>query len=144
MDNWTIAISLMFPTEAHMVQGYLESEGIETIMKDEMTIQVNNFYSNAIGGVKILVRDVDLERTLQLLEKGGYLKTEKLTKIEKVKLEKDTNKSQCPFCHSENIGKSKSPGYIMLISSLILGAIIPILRRTNICFDCGKEWKFEK
>lgn len=144
MDNWTIAISLMFPTQAHIVQGYLESEGIETIMKDEMTTQINNLYSNAIGGVKILVRDVDLERALQLLEKGGYIKAEKVTKIEKVKLEKDTNKSLCPFCHSDNIGKSKSPGYIMLITSLILGAIIPILRRTNICFDCGKEWKYKK
>lgn len=144
MDNWSIAISLMFPTQAHLVQGYLESEGIETILKDEMTAQVNNFYSNAIGGVKILVRDEDLERSLQLLEQGGYITSEKTVKIETVKYDKTTNKSLCPFCHSENIGKSKSPDSIMLIASMILGVIVPILRRTNICFDCRKEWKYVK
>lgn len=144
MENWTIAISLMFPTQAHLVQGYLESEGIETIMKDEMTTQVNNLYSNAIGGVKILVRDEDLEKALQLLEQGGYITTEKIAKVETVKLDEATNKNQCPFCHSENIGKSKSPDLIMLIASLIFSAIVPILRRTNICFDCRKEWKYEK
>lgn len=144
MDNWSIAISLMFPTQAHLVQGYLESEGIETVLKDEMTAQVNNLYSNAIGGVKILVRDEDLERSLQLLEKGGYITSEKTAKIETVMYDKTTNKNQCPFCHSENIGKSKSPDIIMLIASMILGVIVPLLRRTNICFDCRKEWKYVK
>jgi hypothetical protein len=144
MDNWSIAISLMFPTQAHLVQGYLESEGIETIMKDEMTAQVNNMYSNAIGGVKIFVRDADLEKALRLLEQGGYITTEKTVKIETVKCDNYTNKSQCPFCRSENIGKSKSPDIIMLIASLIFGVIVPILRRTNICFDCRKEWRYVK
>ncbi len=144
MENWSVAISMMFPTEAHMVQGYLQSEGIETIMKNEMITQVYNLYSNAVGGVEILVKNEDLERAIQLLEKGGYIKHEKPQIIEKVKLEKGTIKTQCPFCQSENIGKAKSPDYFMLVASLLLGTIIPILRRSNKCFDCGKEWKFEK
>jgi hypothetical protein len=127
-----------------MVQGYLESEGIDTILEDDINTHFNSIYPNALGGVKVLVRDEDLEKALLLLQKGGYLNSEKNNKIELVKLDKNTKKGECPFCHSDNIGKAKSPDYIMLIASLILGAFIPSLRQPNICFDCGKEWKYEK
>jgi len=144
MTNWREAISLTFPTQAHMVQGYLESEGITTMLKDEMTAQVNNMYSNAVGGVKVMVRDEDYENAQLLLHKGGYINTEKVSKIEIVYCNKSTNKKQCPFCHSENIGKKKSPDVIMLIVSLIFGMIAPIFRRTDMCFDCGKEWIYRR
>lgn len=144
MSNWRVAISLTFPSQAHMVQGYLESEGIDTMLKDELTTQVNNFYSNALGGVKVLVKEEDLENAQLILQKGGYLNPEKKSKVERVNYDKSTNKKQCPFCLSENIGKRKDPDVIMLIASLILGMIIPIFRRTDICFECGKEWKYRR
>jgi len=144
MSNWRVAISLTFPNQAHMVQGYLESEGIDTMLKDELTTQVNNFYSNALGGVKVLVRDEDYENTQLILQKGGYLNPEKESKIEIVYSDSTTNKKLCPFCRSENIANKKSPDVMMLIVSLILGVIFPIFKRTDMCFDCGKEWKYKK
>lgn len=56
MNNWETLITFTYPHEAHMAMGFLESEGIRTIIRDEMTVQVQNFYSNAIGGVKLLVQ----------------------------------------------------------------------------------------
>jgi len=144
MSNWREAISLTFPAQAHMVQGYLESEGINTILKDELTTQVNNMYSNAVGGVKVMVMDEDYENAIQILQQGGYINPEKQPKIEIVYRTTTTNKKQCPFCHSENIGKKKTPDVIMLIVSLILGVIFPIFRRTDMCFDCGKEWIYKR
>jgi len=144
MSNWREAISLTFPTQAHMVQGYLESEGIDTMLKDELTTQVNNMYSNAVGGVKVMVRDEDYENAQLILQKGGYVNPEKVSKIEIVYCNRAANKKQCPFCHSENIGKKKTPDMIMLIVSLILGTILPIFRRTDMCFDCGKEWIYKR
>jgi len=144
MSNWRVVISRTFPSEAHMVQGYLESEGIETILKDELTTQVNNLYSNAVGGVKVMVREEDYENAQQILKKGGYLNPEKPQKIELVNLTATTEKKQCPFCHSENIGKKKTPDVITLIISIILGLIFPFIRRSKLCFDCGKEWKWKK
>ena len=144
MLNWRVVISLTFPSQAHMVQGYLESEGIDTMLKDELTTQVNNLYSNALGGVKVLVREEDYENALLILQKGGYINPEKEPKIELVYFDNLTNKKQCPFCHSENIGKRKDPDVIMLIISLILNVIFPLFRRTDICFDCGKGWKYRR
>jgi len=144
MSNWREAISLTFPTQAHMVQGYLESDGIDTMLKDELTSQVNNMYSNAVGGVKVMVREEDYDNAQLILQKGGYINPEKTSKIEIVYRTKSTNKKQCPFCHSENIGKKKNPDVIMVIVSLILGVIFPIFRRTDMCFDCGKEWIYKR
>jgi len=144
MSNWREAISLTFPTQAHMVQGYLESEGIDTMLKDELTTQVNNMYSNAVGGVKVMVRDEDYENVQLILQKGGYINPEKLEKIEVVYRTSTTNKNYCPFCHSENIGKKKTHDVIMLIASMIFGLIFPMVRRTDMCFDCGKEWIYKR
>ena len=45
MTNWLTIKTFTFPTEAHVVKGYLESNGMDVFLKDEMTVQVNNFYS---------------------------------------------------------------------------------------------------
>lgn len=74
MDNWITIISFTYPHEAYLAKGKLESEGIEVIIKDELTAQVNNFYSNAIGGVKLLVRDIDFNNANQILVESGYIK----------------------------------------------------------------------
>ena len=66
-------MSFTYPHEAQLAKAKLESEGIETIINDELTAQVNNFYSNAIGGVKLLVRDKDLEEATKLMTEGGFL-----------------------------------------------------------------------
>ena len=132
------------PSEAHMVQGYLASEGIESVLKDELITQVQPFYSNAVGGVKVLVREEDEAAALQVLEKGGYLHPEKLEKVEVVFRTSATNVRQCPFCQSENIGKKKLPDVLMLLVSVVFGAIFPVFKRVNKCFDCGKEWVYKK
>jgi hypothetical protein len=73
MNNWITIISFTYPHEAHIANGKLQSEGIETRLLDEFTTQVNNFYSNAIGGVKIQVKEGDVEKALQILKDGGFL-----------------------------------------------------------------------
>lgn len=74
MDNWITVISFTYPHEAHLVKGKLESEGIEVLVKDELTAQVNHFYSNAIDGVKLQVESSDYEEALQILVDLGYIK----------------------------------------------------------------------
>jgi hypothetical protein len=76
MQNWTTVISFTYPHEAHLAKGKLESEGINVILKDELTTQVNNFYSNAIGGVKLQIKESDIKRAKQILTEGGFLNSE--------------------------------------------------------------------
>jgi len=76
MENLIEIISFTLPQDAYLVKGRLESEGIEIILKDELTAQVNNFYSNAIGGVKLLVKECDYEKAYTLLVESKYIKVE--------------------------------------------------------------------
>lgn len=152
MDNWKIVITFTFPHEAHMVEGFLNSHGIETFLKDEMTVQVNIAYSNAVGGVKILVKDSDYEQSIKLLKEGGYI-TDENTQIETEKevflVEYTPDNKNCPFCHSENISIKKKPNNISFILSVFMSlfffaVISPVYKSVYKCFDCEKEWKYKR
>ncbi len=71
-DLVTIA-TFTFPNEHSVIKARLESEGIECFVKDEMTVQVHPFYSQAIGGIKLQVWRSDEEKAIAILEETGYL-----------------------------------------------------------------------
>lgn len=144
MDNWSVLLTFTYPHEAHLAKGYLESEGIETIIQDELTAQVNNFYSNAIGGVKLLVRNGDLERGVEVLKAGGYIVEQGAAEPEIVWVEDVADKGRCPFCHSENIGRKQNLKLLAVIVYFILSVLFPLFRCSYKCYDCGKEWKYKK
>jgi hypothetical protein len=147
MNDWETIITFTSPQEAHLAKSYLESEGIETFVFDDMTAQVNFLYSNAIGGVKILVRTSDYERGIQILEKGGYINRNQSDEIDNpqiVSSYEQTDKTVCPFCQSENIGKKKGLNILSSVIYLILGLFVPIYKSTYCCYDCEKEWRFRK
>lgn len=147
MDNWRVIMTFTFATEAHIAKGYLEANGIDTIIQDEMTAQINSFYSNAIGGVKLLVSVENYEAGIELLKEGGYINDPEAKdsfKVENVKVTDETNKRCCPFCGSANISTNKKLSVFMIPLYFILGALLPVFRRSRKCFDCGKEWRFVK
>ncbi|HPE55019.1 MAG TPA: DUF2007 domain-containing protein [Bacteroidales bacterium] len=74
MPNWKILITFTYPHEAYIIKGRLESEGIKVEIRDELTAQVNNFYSNAIGGVKLLVQEEDYSQAYNILIESGQIK----------------------------------------------------------------------
>jgi hypothetical protein len=74
MDKWTVIISFTYGYEAHLAKSKLESEEIEVLVRDELNAQVCEAGANAIGGVKLCVRESDVVRAIHSLEKGGYIK----------------------------------------------------------------------
>lgn len=59
-----------------VVRSRLEFEGIECFVKDELTIQVDNFYSNAIGGLELQVKTEDVENALFVLKEMGLVQND--------------------------------------------------------------------
>jgi hypothetical protein len=64
------------PCELVILQGRLESEGIPCFLQDELAARLAPFVSDAIGGVKLRVREQDFERAFRLLEEEGYVEEE--------------------------------------------------------------------
>ena len=56
------------------VRAQMEAEGIETFTGDELTIQIDPLYSNAIGGIKLMVHEQDVPRATEILAESGYVK----------------------------------------------------------------------
>lgn len=146
MNDWRILNTFIYPHDAHMAKGYLESNGIEVVLKDELTVQVYNFYSNAIGGVKLLIREPEYDRGLEVLKQGGFVvpkDEQKKTNIEPIVLTGKTDVSACPYCKSHNIGRKKEPNILTLVL-ILFWLILPIYKRSYVCYDCSKKWKFTK
>ena len=59
-----------------MVKALLESHGISVFLKDELTVQVDSYVSNAIGGVKVQVNNSDAKTSVRILKEAGYIKEE--------------------------------------------------------------------
>jgi hypothetical protein len=62
----TIA-SFSKPEEAHLLRMRLEDAGIPAYLRDENTIQVDWFYSNALGGVRVEIAEEDLDAAKAVL-----------------------------------------------------------------------------
>ncbi|MEM9480333.1 MAG: DUF2007 domain-containing protein [Verrucomicrobiota bacterium] len=54
------------PEEAHLLRAYLESNGVEAHVFDEHFVQMYWFYSNAVGGVRVVVREGEFRSALEL------------------------------------------------------------------------------
>jgi hypothetical protein len=52
---------------AFVEKGILEDAGIECFLQDDNVVGINWFLSNAIGGVKLIVREKDAEESERLL-----------------------------------------------------------------------------
>ena len=77
MDAFVTVLTVYYPHELAVIRGHLESEGIECFVKDELIAQINPFYSNAVGGVKLQVKQSDVYLALEIIKEGGYAADEK-------------------------------------------------------------------
>lgn len=112
MQELLTIIRFTYPHEAAIARGLLESEGIEVFTKDELTTQVHNFYSNAIGGIKLQVWGADYERAAGILRESSFANQMSYVKQEQEPaLEKDTDRQY------------SGSKYLLLIVLLVLAAI---------------------
>jgi len=62
--------------EAMLAKSMLDSAGIESFLGDENLVRLDWFYSNLVGGIKLMVREEDAETARTLLEKNTPEKLE--------------------------------------------------------------------
>src|SRR6266852_8517644 len=56
--------------EAMIAKSMLDSAGIECFLGDENLVRLDWFYSNLVGGIKLMVREEDAETARKLLEEN--------------------------------------------------------------------------
>lgn len=148
MENWTVVYTAIYPQDVYMAQSLLESDGIFTFIKDELTAQVHNFYSTAIGGVKLMVRESDVHRAVELLTAGGYIrhcetKTESASRTkDSLEVIRTVDRTRCPYCGSDHIYRAGGTNSTSVALTYFFSIPLPFRKRTWQCWECGRRWKF--
>ncbi|MCC9138190.1 DUF2007 domain-containing protein [Pontibacter silvestris] len=126
-------------TEAHIIKGRLEAEGILCFLGDEHIVGVQPFYSVAVGGVKLKVPEQDVEEARAILthikESNNLFVVE--DSEEEETQEESVQAKKCLNCGSDNISEGKH--------SNSLFSFLPFANSKNKykCFNCGFQWKQE-
>jgi ribosomal protein L37AE/L43A len=110
----TVAVYVL-PWEAQLAKARLESEGIDSVIADENAAGI--YGANAIGGIKVRVREEETERATTVLAT--------LRPIPEIYLvtEEDARRTRCPDCRSEEVA---AEGWF---------------RRRWSCRACGATWR---
>ncbi len=66
---WIVVKTFLFPYEAQIAKTQLEAFGIPVYIENEHTINMDWLYSNALGGVRLLVPENYVEEANSFLEK---------------------------------------------------------------------------
>lgn len=105
----------------------LHAEGIECYLKDEYTVTVDPIISNAIGGIKLVVKttDEDLVRNILAEYDADYLKS-----------------ASCPRCGSNSFAYISKPGvanYLTAILTWLFSSYAVAPQSVYQCGNCGYE-----
>lgn len=119
--------------EASIAKSILDSAGIESAFVDDNVVRLDWFYSNLVGGIKLLVRREDVEAATKLLDEATPEKFEVDGAGEFVQ-------PRCPKCNSMDVsldGLDKRGSY----ASFFINLPIPITQKGWKCHSCGHAWK---
>ncbi|AUP79175.1 putative signal transducing protein [Flavivirga eckloniae] len=91
-DTFKTIARFQYSSEAQIIKGRLEAEGIQVFLSDHITIDTDPLVSNAIGGVK-----------LKVLSRQALKAQHILNSIEKYSIDDEGNSICCPNCKSEKV-----------------------------------------
>lgn len=140
-DNLVAVASYVNPHEAHLACSLLDAEGIQSRLDGEHHIAMDWLISNAVGGVKVIVRQRDLKLARKVLDNA-------LSQIPDHMTQDDTKPESplafCPDCKSNEVSLERLNRPLSLLSILFIGFPIPFFTRKLVCNYCGKTWKPER
>ena len=115
--------------DAHLLMGRLESEGVECWLQDENTVTINPIWTNAVGGIKLMVKKDDYSRALSIFREVEHQRRQSIT---------------CPKCKGHNIELVSTPrkaaNWFTAIFTFFVGDYALTVDKVNHCFDCGHEF----
>ena len=129
-----VAASFVNVHEAQLARTALEAAGIDATLADEHVVAMNWVYSNAVGGVKVLVSADRLEDARAVLGSPAVVIDEAAADVESGEREVA---EVCRRCGGHEF-ESKVPGKrVAVLSWLTLGVPLGAPLRRRYCRACG-------
>lgn len=92
MSTFVTIARYPYSTEAQIIKGRLEADGITVFLSDNYTIDTDPLVSNAIGGVKLKVIESQKDKALKIVQS-----------IQPYSVDDNGNPINCPNCNSTSI-----------------------------------------
>lgn len=112
---------------ANIILTKLQAAGIECYLQDEFTVTLDPILTNAIGGIKLVVKSDDEDNAMQLLKQ----------------YEEDYRKSAtCPRCGSNSfsyVAKQSAPNFLTAIFTWLFSSFALAPDYVYQCSNCGYE-----
>ena len=138
MKNTFVTLArYQYSSEAQIVKGKLQSEGIPVFLVDQVLIDTDPLVSQAIGGVKLDVRQEDAARAGAILDE-----------IQSYSIDNAGNSLLCPRCYSAEVKvythiRDMRSFLAFLFSFLTL--TLPIHTSYDYhCENCGENFNLDK
>lgn len=132
-DTFKTIAKFQYSSEAQIIKGRLESEGIQVFLSDNLTIDTDPLISNAIGGVKLKVLSEDTLKARHILDS-----------IQKYSIDDEGNAIQCPNCKGEQIELFSTITDFKSFFSFLIGFLFGTLpfhtRHIYKCEECKTEF----
>ena len=108
---------------ANIVLTRLHAAGVECYLKDEYTVTIDPIISNAIGGIKLVVKKDDEVATIDLLKQydDEYMKA-----------------VVCPKCGSNNFTYIAKPGATNYLTAIFTWLFSSYAVAPDYIYECGK------
>ena len=144
-DKIITLTSFSFPAEAYSLISRLEQEDIESFIGDENIVSVYPVLSNAVGGVKVNIKEKDLEKALLILNQSAHNNKNPEEKVEE-KWEEGFVLADtfCPECESSRVYRKKNPFYKVILAIIFAPVyllFVLLTKKQYYCADCGHIWK---
>ncbi|MBB6236049.1 ribosomal protein L40E [Pedobacter sp. AK013] len=145
MNDRTVVYSTYYnPMEANIIKAKLEDSGFACFLADENVATLNPLYNQAIGGVKLIVFERDVEAINALLIEDNSLNFDPSEEIIDEEKSGD-DKTVCARCGSTNVGygmatNKKYSIWAIIIAFLTLSTPIKA-NKCHHCYDCGYEFE---
>lgn len=117
---------------ASIAKSILDSAGIDSFLADENIVRMDWFYSNLMGGIKLMVREEDADTAKKILE---------MDVPESFEVEGAGNYEQerCPKCGSLDVSIDELDKRIA-VAGFVVGLPIRVIHKGHKCHSCGHEW----
>ena len=136
-QKFTTIARFQYTSEAQIIKGRLETEGIPVFLQDHLTIDTDPLVSNAIGGVKLKVLSQDALKAKHVL-----------SSINQYALDDDGNQIKCPKCESEKVELFSTITDFKSFFAFLIGFVsgtLPFHTRYNYkCENCNTEFNLKE
>jgi hypothetical protein len=108
---------------ANIILGRLRSESIECYLKDEATVTMDPILTNAIGGIKLVVRKENAKAVTEILKRYD---------------EEYLNAATCPQCGAHQFSYIAKPGLTNFLSAVVTTLFGSYAVAPDYVYQCGK------